>query len=198
MWWEAEPWGCLSYSHHLEDFWRTWDYWPREKSWSNIAMYCSFHHFLWTTWTRKITSVKRRMTGWTFSTGYRFQIFRVKIFRTWIWISARASILFTAQCTLVFVTAVNALEFCKTLKTKLSQDRDTTMDIWPSTTNEPRSACSSDLVRKIPVTECDPLDWSILVARHYCYKYLANPDSAKYQTIWSDKMRGVVSGQSPV
>ena len=33
------------------------------------------------------------------------------------------------QCTLVFITAVNDLEFCKTFKSKLGQDRDTTVDI---------------------------------------------------------------------
>jgi len=38
----------------------------------------------------------------------------------------------------VFATAVNELEFCKTLKSKLSQDRDTTLDIfgnWQRTKN---------------------------------------------------------------
>jgi len=31
---------------------------------------------------------------------------------------------------MIFVTAVNKLEFCKTLKSKLSQDKDTMMDNW--------------------------------------------------------------------
>jgi len=46
---------------------------------------------------------------------------------------------------LVSFTAVNDLEFRKTLKSKLTQDRDTTMDIL--TTNElcTRSDYSSDL-----------------------------------------------------
>ena len=55
--------------------------------------------------------------------------FGINICQTQIRIAALACILFTAQCTLVFVTAVNELEFCKTLKFQLSQDRDITMDI---------------------------------------------------------------------
>ena len=61
------------------------------------------------------------MTGWTFSIRYRFRIFG-SIIAGPGYEYQLAYILFTAQCTLVFVTAVNEFEFCKTLKSKLSQE----------------------------------------------------------------------------